>query len=344
VVFQVNSMKKIRIGIVAASSVVPKAEFCVGVTHLRDNGFDVTVHPDVLAQHFTFAGTDEQRVNSLFDFAHDDQFDVIWTARGGYGATRLLPRLDQLTRERGIPPRKLLVGYSDVTPLHEYVRSRWNWATLHAPMPAALSFVKLRPEEWLAIVACVQGERPAFAWEQTQLRFMNESPAKPIRGELIGGNLSLWAAMTGTPYAPVGRGKILFFEDVGEPPYRIDRMITQLAQSGAFDGALAIVLGDFTDCADEDNQCLKPLAEGEDPRKLLENVETREKISLRRVYTLDESLAEIFGTVVARMKIPVAVGLPVGHGPNYSPLPLGASYELSFNGKLRLVSWDWFDE
>src|SRR5205085_1764382 len=98
----------------------------------------------------------------------------------------------------------------------------------------------------------------------------------------------------GTSYASSAKGKILFFEDIGEPPYRIDRMITQLSQAGAFDGALAIVLGDFTDCNEEDNQCLKPLASDEDPRKLLENIESREKISLRRVYTLEESLAEIF--------------------------------------------------
>jgi muramoyltetrapeptide carboxypeptidase len=335
--------EKISVGIVAASSVVPRAEFALGVAHLRDNGFDVTVHPQVLAQHFTFAGTDEQRANALFDFASDDSLDVIWAARGGYGATRILPRLDQLTTSRGIPSPKLLVGYSDVTPLHEYVRTRWNWATLHASMPAAISFVKLKPEEWSATVACAGGERAKFAWEDTELRFMNGSPARAISGELIGGNLSLWAAMSGTPYASRGAGRILFLEDVGEPPYRIDRMVTQLVQSGALDGAAAIVLGDFTDCEDEDTKCLKPLEAGEEPRKLLENIESREKISLRRVYTLEESLAEIFRTVAHRMKIPVACGLPVGHGPNFSPLPLGAKYQLDTNGKLRLLAWDWLN-
>jgi len=336
-------MSRNRVGIVAASSVVPRAEFELGVAHLRDNGFEVTVHPDVLAQHFTFAGTDEQRANSFLDFASDDRFDVIWAARGGYGATRILPRLDELTRMRGIPSRKLLVGYSDVTPLHEYVRTRWNWATLHAPMPAALSFVKLKHEEWSAILAAVRGQRAPFAWESVELRFMDGSPAKSIVGQLVGGNLSLWTALAGTPYAPRAEGKILFFEDVGEAPYRIDRMITQLSQAGAFDGALAIVLGDFTGCDDEDTKCLKPLESGEDPRTLLENIESREKISLRRVYTLDETLAEIFGTVAARFRIPVAQGLPVGHGPNYSPLPLGARFQIDPGGKLQLLSWDWFD-
>src|SRR5689334_5353815 len=99
-----------RIGIVAASSVVPPVEFEAGVAHLRDNGFDVRVHGAVLRQHFTFAGTDEQRAGALVEFAHDPAIDVVWLARGGYGATRLLPMLDRLTATRGKPPRKLLVG------------------------------------------------------------------------------------------------------------------------------------------------------------------------------------------------------------------------------------------
>ena len=336
-------MNRKRIGIVAASSVVPRAEFELGVAHLRDNGFDVTVHPHVLSQHFTFAGTDEQRANSFFDFAQDDRFDVIWAARGGYGATRILPLLDEFTAARGIPRRKLLVGYSDVTPLHEYVRRRWNWATLHASMPAAVSFVTMKPEEWSATVACVSGQRTTFVWENTELRFMDGPSAQSVTGELIGGNLSLWAAVVGTPHAAPASGRILFLEDVGEPPYRIDRMVTQLVQSGALDGAAAIILGDFANCVDEDNKCLKPLESGQDPRKLLDNIESREKISLRPVYTLDESLAEIFGSVGRRLDIPIAVGLPVGHGPNFSPLPLGAKYDLSREGELRLRQWDWLD-
>ena len=337
-------MKQIQVGIVAASYAVPQAEMDLGAAILRDNGFNVTVHPDVLKQYFTFAGTDEQRAGSFYDFASNQDLDVIWAARGGYGATRVLPLLDELSQRRGVPPRKLLVGYSDVTPLHEFVRRKWNWATLHAPMPAAISFAKLRPEEWSATLACVRGQRATFLWESVELRYMNRSPGSSITAELIGGNFSLWAAMAGTRYASGADGKILFFEDIGEPPYRIDRMATQLVQAGAFNGAAAIVLGDFTNCDDEDSQYLKPLPQGEDPRKLLENVETREKISLRRVFTREEALAEIFGGIGQRLGIPVISGLPVGHGPNYSPLPLGARYELSPRGTLKLLQWDWINK
>jgi muramoyltetrapeptide carboxypeptidase len=332
----------IRVGIVAASSVVPVAEFNVGLLYLREQGFDVTVHPQVLTHHFTFAGEDEARAGALVDFAHDSRFDVIWMARGGYGASRLLPILDRLTRERGRPKkRKLLIGYSDVTVLHNFVQNNWGWATLHAPMPAASSFSRLKPEEWRAILACVRGERTQFAWQQTQLEYVTSQPERAIEAELVGGNLSLVACVVGTPHAFDVAGKILFLEDVGEKPYRIDRMMTQIVQSGALDKVAAVVLGDFTDCEDEADTCLKPPAPGEDPRVIFENSGERERVNLRKSYSLPEAMQEIFGTIGSQLQIPIVKGLPVGHGPNYSPLPLGARYRLTVDGRLSLLEWDW---
>jgi muramoyltetrapeptide carboxypeptidase len=159
---------------------------------------------------------------------------------------------------------------------------------------------------------------------------MSAPPEKIIQAELIGGNLSLWAALAGTPYASSGKKKIVFLEDVDEAFYRIDRMMIQLEQAGAFDGAAAIVLGDFTDCRDEDNKCLA-------------NAETGEKKPLRKVFEQSEAFENIFVPLARRVGVPLAQGLTVGHGPHYAPLPLGASYELSPEGRLRLVNWDWID-
>jgi muramoyltetrapeptide carboxypeptidase len=129
------------VGIFAASSVVPQVEFRAGLDHLRAQGFDPRVEPQVSGpQHFIFPGSDEDRAAAVYRLATDPTLNVLWAARGGYGAQRLLPILDRLTREHGVPPRKLLVGYSDVTVLHEFVRTRWGWSTLHAPMPAAANF------------------------------------------------------------------------------------------------------------------------------------------------------------------------------------------------------------
>src|SRR5207244_4749035 len=110
-------------------------------------------------------------------------------------------------------------------------------------------------------------------------------------------------------------------EDVDERPYRIDRMLTQIVQAGGLDDVRAIILGDFTNCDDEASTCLKPLEPGTNPRKLLESVNQRERIPLRKLYPIDTALREIFGPVGAKLGIPIAMGLPVGHGPNYSPLP-----------------------
>jgi len=105
-------------------------------------------------------------------------------------------------------------------------------------------------------------------------------------------------------------------------------MMIQLEQSGAFDGAAAIVLGDFTDCHDENNQCLADATTGE-------------KKPLRKVFEQAEAFEQIFVPLANRVGVPLAQGLPVGHGPHYAPLPLGATYELSPQGMLRLAEWDW---
>ena len=121
---------------------------------------------------------------------------------------------------------------------------------------------------------------------------------------------------------------MLFFEDIGETWYRVDRMVTQLLQAGAFDGAKAIVLGDFKDCNDENTMVLK-------------DRDSAEKIRLRRVYSQRECMQETFGNLAAKLQIPIALGLPVGHGPNFWPLPLGADYRLTQDGRLQVVSWHW---
>jgi muramoyltetrapeptide carboxypeptidase LdcA involved in peptidoglycan recycling len=116
----------------------------------------------------------------------------------------------------------------------------------------------------------------------------------------------------------------------------MDRMMTQLVQARSFDGVRALILGDFTNCNDEDNQCLAPPEPGVDPRSLLNNPQAK-KQSLRKVHQQADAFEEIFGY----LPFPVALGLPVGHGPNFAPLPLGAKYRLTPEGKFELREWGW---
>jgi muramoyltetrapeptide carboxypeptidase len=324
-----------RIGIVAPSSAVGQVELANGADHLHGLGLDIVIHPQCSRQHYTFAGTDAERAQAFHDFASDQSIDAIWAAGGGYGATRLLPLLENLSEEFGTPPQKLLIGYSDITVLHEYVRSRWNWASLHCPMPSASNFADIDSQHLAAAVQYINRRKPEDPWGARLLRFLINAPATPLPGVLAGGNLSLWAALAGTPFAPIPvPGRILFFEDIGEAPYRIDRMATQLLQSGTFHGAAAIVLGDFTDCKDDPAQVLAPpAAAGETARN--------NKVPLRPRIQTAEALLETFGAIGDRLGIPVAAGLPVGHGPNFAPLPLGAQYVLTPDGRLQLARWSW---
>jgi muramoyltetrapeptide carboxypeptidase LdcA involved in peptidoglycan recycling len=189
----------------------------------------------------------------------------------------------------------------------------------------------------------VKGERAALSYESSRLTYLTAALAKPQAGELVGGNLSLWASLMGTKLQPSVRGKFLFLEDLSEPFYRIDRMFTQVAQAGGLDGCVGLILGDFTDCKDEAHHVLKPPASADERERRRRDRKSGERIPLRKVYEQREAFAIIFADVGTRLGIPVATGLPVGHGPNFAPLPLGAQYELTPDGSLELREWDWLD-
>jgi muramoyltetrapeptide carboxypeptidase len=315
------------VAVVAASSVVPRVDLDSGVERLRAEGFRVRVDERCAGRHFTYAGSDGDRASAFWEAATDPDVDVVWMARGGYGAGRLLPLLAERAAREGVPTRKLLVGYSDVTVLHEFVRTRWGWATLHAPMPAASNFGAYDKAHWRALVDLVNGRHPHRAWGERPLTWLNPPAAgASVEAEVVGGNLALWSSVVGTPFAPTGgAGRMLFFEDVGEKFYRLDRMLTQIRQGGLVEGASAVLLGDFTDCDD-------------DPVKLVRGPDGTE-IPLRPEIGSDEAVREIFGA----LPVPVAMGLPVGHGPNFAPLPLGARYRAWADGAFELVGWDWLE-
>lgn len=334
------------IGVVAPSNRLPAVEFRLGLKKLRDAGLKVQVHPQCARGHFLFAGTDEERATALHDFASDPRFPVLWCARGGYGAVRLLPLLDRLSADRGAPGgRKLLVGYSDATALLEYVRSRWGWATLHGPMPAMRRFCLQTPDEWESLLDFLHGERRTGVkapWEKIRLKFIGKKPRSSLAGPLVGGNLTVWTSLLGTPYSSQVRERILFFEDVDESVYRLDRMIQQVRLSGGLQGVQAILLGNFQGCHDQVARVLRRMPQSDVERdRLLSSPAPEELKPLRRKFGSDRAIHQVFGEIGESLGIPVAYGLPVGHGPGIAALPLGARYRLSAQGKLELLEWDW---
>ncbi|MCM2324190.1 MAG: LD-carboxypeptidase [Oligoflexia bacterium] len=316
---------------------VPPVEFQLGIEQLRQAGFELQIHQQCHKSHLFFAGTDEARAAAFFEYAHDPKLEALWCARGGYGAIRILPLLEELTRRKGIPPKNLLVGYSDATALLEFVSDRWGWSVLHAPMPGIRSFCTQTALEWETLMGFVRGTRvEKMPWGNKRLRFVGKKPKHAIEGLLAGGNLTVWTMLSGTPFAPRVNGKILFFEDVTEGLYRLDRMIQQLALSGGFDGVRAVVLGNFDGCTDyPPNVLARKSANPRERERMLLQPKPKDLHPLRKRLNADRLIPQLFGEICDKLGIPVAYGLPVGHGPGHASLPLQVPYRLGTDGQFK---------
>ncbi|MFJ7069320.1 LD-carboxypeptidase [Streptomyces sp. NPDC101115] len=239
-----------RVAVVAPSGPVPEDRLQAGLDILRGWDLDPVVAPHVLDTHPALdhlAGADADRARDLTEAWCDPDVSAVLCARGGYGAQRMVDLLDW-TAIRAAGP-KVLVGYSDVTALHEAFAVRLGLATLHGPMVAAAAFLKdARTQESLRATL--------FAPESVRTIGLDTAAAlAPGRahGVTLGGCLALLAADLGTPHArPSARGGLLLLEDVGEEPYRLDRMLTQLLRSGWLDGVAAIGLGSWEECGPYD--------------------------------------------------------------------------------------------
>ena len=330
------------IGVIAPSSQVPPIELALGVECLCRSGYTVVVHPQVRQSERFFSGTDQERADAFLEYALDPDIQILWGARGGYGAARILERLEERVRRSGIvPPRKLLIGFSDLTALMEFVRVKWNWSILHAPTLSHRSFSLAQPGDWRSLTALVDRHLALPVWAKKSFKFLTPAPAEPIEGLLVGGNLTVWQSLVGTPYSGSPVGSLIFFEDVGESLYRIERALQHLVMSGSLHGVLGIVLGEFTHCRDQPMNCLKKMPTERTRSRMLERPKTTELRPLRRRLNEPLGIHQIFREVGEYLQIPVLANLPVGHGPRLSPLPLGARYRLTPRGKIELLDWDW---
>lgn len=267
-------------------------------------GLEVQPLPDQEPRHLYFAGPDAQRAESFQRLYFDPTLKALFITRGGYGAARLLPLLDA-KRFRTAPP-KHVVGFSDATSLFAWLHAKAGVRTIHGPAlaaPGALTSGS-RTENLAALNRLLfeSGYRPEF----TIRRLAGPLPAGALSGRVIGGCLSVLQTTLGTPWAPDPAGAILFLEEVGEQPYRIDRTLSHLRHGGLFDGLRAIVFGHLDRCDEE-------------PPGLLREV-----------------LLDLFGSG----PIPIYQGMAAGHGePNLS-FPLGAEATLIPSGDSATLRFD----
>lgn len=238
-----------RVAVVAPSGPVPEERLQAGLDVLRGWDLDPVVAPHVLDRHPHFrylAGTDADRAADLQSAWCDPAVDAVLCARGGYGVQRIVDLLDWAAMRAARP--KVLVGFSDITALHEAFATRLGLATLHGPMAAGVDFIKnARAQEHL--------KATLFAPESVRTIASGGRALVPgrARGVTLGGCLCLLAAERGTPHArPSARGGLLCLEDVGEETYRLDRYLTQLLRAGFFEGVRGVLLGSWERCESHD--------------------------------------------------------------------------------------------
>jgi muramoyltetrapeptide carboxypeptidase len=274
--------------VVAPSGPLPREEFEAGARILQQR-YRLRYDPaDLFATQGFLAGSDEHRLAQLNQALADPEAKAIIAARGGHGLLRLLPFLD-LTALRAQP--KLIVGFSDVTALLAQAL-RAGVAALHGPVVTQIP--RISPEDLQALYGLM--ENPGRGLLLSGLETV--IPGR-VQGPLVGGNLEVLSRLLGTPYLPDLTGAILFIEDIGERPYRVDRLITHLDLAGVFNAVSAVIVGEFVDCREREGSKL--------PSPPVEEV-------------LDERLG--------RLPIPVLTGGKFGHAASHAPLPYGTLAEL----------------
>ena len=242
------------VGLIAPGGVLDDRIIQKCVQNLESLGFKVKPGNNLRAAWGGYAGTVRQRLDDLHAMFADREVQAIWTARGGSGCSGLLPGIDYPLIRRH---PKILIGYSDITALHLALYRHAGLVTFHGPVAwstpndyavSQMQAVLMSPRRETEINLSIENERRAATQPEFTLRTFRDGIAE---GPLIGGNLSIVAALAGTPYAAEIRRHLLFLEEVREPPYRIDRMLTQLQQSVPGNGhglgqAAGVMLGVFT--------------------------------------------------------------------------------------------------
>lgn len=306
-----------------AGAVRDKAAFKRGVARLQAMGHEVELDVDALSSHQRFAGDDTTRLAAIHRAAAS-KADVALISRGGYGLTRILPGIQYKKVARAIEQGMLFVGISDFTAFQSAVLARTGAITWAGPALCEGFGVAGEPDD--IMTACFDdlllGQGEGAGWRQHRDTVERKAGAGdagtvtvPVKASfnvgkasLWGGNLTILSSLLGTPYFPAIKGGILFLEDVGEHPYRIERMLTQLLYAGVLARQKAIVLGQFTEFK------LVPHDRG-------------------------FKLQSVVDWLKTRVKVPVLTNLPYGHVATKVLLPVGARTELSVEGRDALLFW-----
>jgi len=292
------------VGIVAPASAPPDPKAVDRVQEQVERlGFKPRLGRHVRHRHGFLAGGDRDRAADLMRMFSDRNVRGILCLRGGYGAARLLDRLDYALIRRH---PKVLAGYSDITSLHCALATQAKLVSFHSPMLneglGSAKFPSFSNESFLRAV-CRQ-EAAGSLCAGYRKRTVSNVRRGVAEQRLIGGNLSVLVTTIGTPFQPRFRNRILFFEDIGEEPYRTDRLLTHLLNAGLLQQVAGVAVGVNQDC--------------EDP-----------KAGKAREYR--QSSADVLKERLRPLGVPVVTGLPFGHQPLNATLPIGVRARLDAN-------------
>lgn len=289
-----------KLALIAPGSYISENELQDSIKNLKELGFEVTYSEKILLQSGYFAGTDEDRAKDLLEKFSDTSIKGIVCARGGYGCARILPMLDYGVIR--VNP-KVLIGYSDITALLYGFYQKAGLISFHGPVGTStfndysvdnFKKVLINPERETTFSNSKSGDDENVYGVTTIVKGRG-------KGRLAGGNLSIMVSLVGTEFDVDYSNKIIFIEEVGEEPYRVDRMLTQLIQAGKFENAAGVMMGIFRKC------------------------EVKEESALTsKSYTLMEVLQDRLGN----LKIPVVYGMSFGHVKDKFTIPFGALAEL----------------
>lgn len=293
--FPASLKKNDTIGIIApAGQLKDKDRFNKGVTIIQQMGFQVKFARDLWPGSTYLADTDTNRAHEINEFYRDTDIKAIVAVRGGYGCLRILDKLD-LNLITQNP--KMLIGFSDITILQNYLFDKLGRISFHGPVVTSLpildekslhSFHKCLSGNWRAEVAAID------------IEILRDGPTSS--GPIVGGNLSSLVTLLGTEYDFSWEGKIVLLEDINEPLYKIDRMFTQLHLAGKFNKCIGLILGDFSHSSHQD---------------AIERLRYKEAVWSRVMEVTENDQVIIWGQ------------FPSGHVSSNVTFPLGVKYEMN---------------
>ncbi len=273
-----------KVGIIVPASAVKEPFRSRGLEKIKEMGYVPVEVEQILARNDFLAKKPGDSFDDLQRFFNDREIKALWAARGGYGSNHLLPLLERLS----IKEPKIIIGSSDISYLLWYLLDHFQVVVFYGPMAySSLPGERFDAANFQAVVggSCSEMKIPGSVLV----------PGR-VKGMITGGCLSNFVSLIGTRYLPILEQRILLLEDVGERPYRLDRMFWQIAEAGLFSKIKALVLGEFRNCFNHDKE----------KENFLQRV---------RCYLEDYN-------------IPVIYGLPFGHSENIHTLPLGIEVEI----------------